>query len=293
MPGRIARPPTDSRGSISRHLPGCGRRESAQGCSPWRPQSTSSQSRVESIRSSCVFATSRTSTPSRASRSAAAALLPACATVPNVSAGVIARRRPLGTVVNRGGGCVFDYPARRRPSSARARAETDGSFVILAASDSGTGSRTALAQIAADELEVPTALVTVELGEHAIPGSTARWRVNGIASWGSAVVKACHELSKRLAPGRGYRSTSRSIPKQTRPPTTRSSLGTRLALSSRKSASISTRGRRAFRACSVFFAAGRIINAKTARSQFLGGMTMGLSMALHEEACSTPASGST
>ena len=31
------------------------------------------------------------------------------------------------------------------------------------------------------------------------------------------------------------------------------------------------------------FAVGRIINAKTARSQFIGGMTMGLSMALHEE----------
>jgi len=30
------------------------------------------------------------------------------------------------------------------------------------------------------------------------------------------------------------------------------------------------------------FAAGRIINPKTARSQFLGGMTMGLSMALFE-----------
>ena len=31
------------------------------------------------------------------------------------------------------------------------------------------------------------------------------------------------------------------------------------------------------------FAAGRIINAKTARSQFIGGMTMGMSMALFEE----------
>jgi len=30
-------------------------------------------------------------------------------------------------------------------------------------------------------------------------------------------------------------------------------------------------------------AAGRIVNAVTARSQFIGGMTMGLSMALHEE----------
>ncbi len=31
------------------------------------------------------------------------------------------------------------------------------------------------------------------------------------------------------------------------------------------------------------FAAGRIVNARTARSQIVGGMTMGLSMALHEE----------
>ena len=39
------------------------------------------------------------------------------------------------------------------------------------------------------------------------------------------------------------------------------------------------------------FAAGRIINATTARSQFIGGMTMGLSMALHEEALLDPAIG--
>ena len=31
------------------------------------------------------------------------------------------------------------------------------------------------------------------------------------------------------------------------------------------------------------FACGRIINPKTARSQLVGGMTMGISMALHEE----------
>jgi xanthine dehydrogenase molybdopterin-binding subunit B len=36
------------------------------------------------------------------------------------------------------------------------------------------------------------------------------------------------------------------------------------------------------------FAAGHIINPKTARSQFLGGMTWGLSMALHEESVLDP-----
>jgi len=36
------------------------------------------------------------------------------------------------------------------------------------------------------------------------------------------------------------------------------------------------------------FAAGRIVNPKTARSQLLGGMTMGLSMALHEASVLDP-----
>ena len=37
------------------------------------------------------------------------------------------------------------------------------------------------------------------------------------------------------------------------------------------------------------FSAGRIINPRTARSQLIGGMTMGLSMALHEESVHRPA----
>jgi xanthine dehydrogenase YagR molybdenum-binding subunit len=39
------------------------------------------------------------------------------------------------------------------------------------------------------------------------------------------------------------------------------------------------------------FACGRIINPRTARSQFLGGMTMGISMALFEETVVDPALG--
>ena len=36
------------------------------------------------------------------------------------------------------------------------------------------------------------------------------------------------------------------------------------------------------------FGVGRVVNAKTGRSQLLGGMTMGLSMALHEESVLDP-----
>jgi xanthine dehydrogenase YagR molybdenum-binding subunit len=39
------------------------------------------------------------------------------------------------------------------------------------------------------------------------------------------------------------------------------------------------------------FAVGRIVNPLTARGQFIGGMTWGLSMALHEEAIRDQASG--
>ena len=40
--------------------------------------------------------------------------------------------------------------------------------------------------------------------------------------------------------------------------------------------------------CVGVFDAGRIVNPKTARSQFLGGLSMGLSMALHEESVTDP-----
>ncbi|HWH95031.1 MAG TPA: molybdopterin cofactor-binding domain-containing protein [Baekduia sp.] len=39
------------------------------------------------------------------------------------------------------------------------------------------------------------------------------------------------------------------------------------------------------------FAAGRIVNPRTARSQLIGGMTMGLGMALHEEGIMDPNNG--
>src|SRR5207237_8665423 len=52
-------------------------------------------------------------------------------------------------------------------------------------------------------------------------------------------------------------------------------------------ANLDTREVRVRRLVGVF-AAGSIMNAKTARSQLLGGMTMGLSMALHEESVMDP-----
>ncbi len=68
------------------------------------------------------------------------------------------------------------YPARRRPSQASARRQSDGSYLIrVAAADIGTGARTTLTQIAAEALAVDPGRVSVELGDGRLaPGPSRR-----------------------------------------------------------------------------------------------------------------------
>ncbi|MGA2927946.1 MAG: xanthine dehydrogenase family protein molybdopterin-binding subunit, partial [Solirubrobacteraceae bacterium] len=94
------------------------------------------------------------------------------------------------------------FPAFRRPSSAIARADGDGTFTVqIGAADIGTGARTVLTQIAADELQAALELVRVEIGDSALPFAFLAGGSGGTASWGSAVVLACRELRERLAAG--------------------------------------------------------------------------------------------
>jgi xanthine dehydrogenase YagR molybdenum-binding subunit len=176
------------------------------------------------------------------------------------------------------------YPARRRPSSARARYEPGGGYTIqIAAADIGTGARTALAQIAADALEVPLEEIAIEIGDSNLPQASLAGGSMGNASWGSAVVKACRELRARLA-GEGADSphevevdTSDDVAAD--PPLAKHGFGAQFI---EARVDVDTGEVRISRALGVF-ATGRIINPKTARSQFIGGMTMGIGMALHEE----------
>jgi xanthine dehydrogenase YagR molybdenum-binding subunit len=179
------------------------------------------------------------------------------------------------------------YPARRRPSQAIARAEPDGSFVVrIGAADIGTGARTVLTQIAADALAVDPALVTLELGDSALPFAMLAGGSMGTASWGSAVVKACALLSERLGelsgevPAAGIEvsaDTAEDVAADER--LERHAFGAQFA---EVRVDADTGEVRVPRLLGVF-AAGRILNPLTARSQLIGGMTMGLSMALHEE----------
>jgi xanthine dehydrogenase YagR molybdenum-binding subunit len=107
----------------------------------------------------------------------------------------------------------------------------------------------------------------------------------GLSSWGSAIVKACRLLRTRIAggvPPEGVEcraDTTEEIEGQRREPLARHAYGAQFV---EVHVDVDTGEVRVPRATGVF-ACGRIINPKTARSQFIGGMTMGISMALLEE----------
>jgi xanthine dehydrogenase YagR molybdenum-binding subunit len=188
------------------------------------------------------------------------------------------------------------YPARSRASAAAAIARADGGFTVeVAAADIGTGARTALTQIAADALGVPVGRVTLELGDSRLPTAPVAGGSMGTSSWGWAVTKACRELRQLLdrldadAPDGDLRvevDTGDDI-EALDAGYARHAFGAQFV---EVRVDVDTGEVRVPRMVGVF-AAGRIVNPTTARSQLIGGMTMGLSMALLEESILDPAFG--
>jgi xanthine dehydrogenase YagR molybdenum-binding subunit len=183
------------------------------------------------------------------------------------------------------------YPARRAPSSAIARANPDGTFQVrIGAIDIGTGSRTVLTQIAADALEQPVKRVRVQIGESDLPVAFVAGGSMGTASWGSAVVDAARKLRSRLldldevVPAEGLEVSGEA---GANPEARRFAMHAFGAQFAEVRVDEDTGEVRVPRLVGVF-AGGRIMNAKLARSQLIGAMTMGLSMALHEESVLDP-----
>jgi xanthine dehydrogenase YagR molybdenum-binding subunit len=184
------------------------------------------------------------------------------------------------------------YPAYLRPCEASARAEADGTYVVrVNATDIGQGARTVLTQIAADALGAPPERVSVEIGDSSLPAAGVAGGSMGTSSWGTGVAKACRAVRERIDEAGG------TVPADG------------LEVSVNTEEEVKARGSFAFYAFGAqfvearvntvtrevrvprmtgMFAAGRILNPKTARSQFIGGMTMGVSMALHEESVIDP-----
>jgi xanthine dehydrogenase YagR molybdenum-binding subunit len=179
------------------------------------------------------------------------------------------------------------YPAYQMPSQAAVRIRHDGGYVVrIAAADIGTGARTALTQIAADALEVPLEQVVVRIGDSGFPRASVAGGSSGTASWGTAIVLACRALREQLAehggevPADGLEATAGTAEfLKSREQLARYAFGAQFADVRVDASSGEVRVSRML----GVFAAGRIINPRTARSQLIGGMTMGISMALHEE----------
>ncbi|AGJ53086.1 periplasmic aromatic aldehyde oxidoreductase molybdenum binding subunit YagR [Streptomyces sp. PAMC 26508] len=187
------------------------------------------------------------------------------------------------------------YPVLVSRSAASAQAAPDGSYrVRVNATDIGTGARTVLAQIAASVLGTDPENVQIDVGSSDLPTASVAGGSSGTASWGSAVHKAATALVRRLAehtgplPPDGLTVTADTGDETAQEsPYARHAFGAHFAEVAIDSLTGEVRVRRLL----GMYAAGRILNSRTARSQFIGGMVMGLGMALTEGSTMDPAFG--
>ena len=164
-------------------------------------------------------------------------------------------------------------------ATARARLESDGRLTVeLAMTDIGTGTYTILTQIAAETMEMPVDRVTVRMGDTRFPPTAGSGGSFGSGTSGAAVLAACRNLKAALASG--VREAEGSVtPAAHDDSYAHAGFGAHFVEVGVDRNTGEVRVRRML----GVFAAGRILNAKTARSQMIGGMTWGIGSALIEE----------
>jgi xanthine dehydrogenase YagR molybdenum-binding subunit len=195
-------------------------------------------------------------------------------------------------------------------SAARVRLEGNGAVTIETdMTDIGTGSYTIIAQTAAEMMGVPLEKVAVRLGDSSFPvssGSGGQWGGNNSTA---GVYAACIKLREMIAQRLGFNSAEATFSDGEVRAGNRavsladaarvgglvaedgieygdldkkyqqSTFGAHFVEVGVDAATAEIRVRRMLAVC----AAGRILNPKTARSQVIGAMTMGVGAALMEE----------
>jgi xanthine dehydrogenase YagR molybdenum-binding subunit len=155
--------------------------------------------------------------------------------------------------------------------------------------DIGTGTYTILTQVAADCLGLPLDRVRVELGSSDFPAGAGSGGSYGAANSSNALQRACEALRGKLRaaggriPAEGLEAEGENVGMDADSNFKAYSIHTYGAHFAEVGVDVDTGEIRMRRMLGVF-AAGRFLNAKTARSQLIGGMTWGVSMALHEDA---------
>jgi xanthine dehydrogenase YagR molybdenum-binding subunit len=175
------------------------------------------------------------------------------------------------------------------PTKARVRMNQDGTVLVRSdMTDLGTGTYTILTQVAAEALGVPVTRVRVELGSSDFPlsaGSGGSW---GAGNSSVAVHNACVALraqlkSKPEIPADGIEAEGKTVYMKKDPNYDAYSIYTYGAHFAEVGVDVASGEIRVRRVLGVF-SPGRVLNAKTARSQLIGGITFGISAALHEDA---------
>jgi xanthine dehydrogenase YagR molybdenum-binding subunit len=202
-----------------------------------------------------------------------------------------------------------------KPSAALVRLGTDGVLVVrMAMTDLGTGTYTILTQIGGEMMGLPPEKIRVELGDTNFPKAAGSGGSFGAASAGSALYVACDNLRQALATRAGFdpvdatfadgavAAGGRSVPfkdlvgsdgleakgeikpGEMEKKYSQYSYGAHFA---EVGVDIDT-GEVRLRRMLGCFTGGRILNAKTARSQAIGGMIFGVGAALMEDAVIDP-----
>ena len=195
-------------------------------------------------------------------------------------------------------------------SGARVRLDKSGNVTVETdMTDIGTGSYTIIAQTAAEMMGVPLDKVTVRLGDSSFPvsaGSGGQWGGNSSTA---GVYAACMKLREAVVQRLGFNSAEAAFAEgQVRAGNRSAPLGQAAGadglmvegqieygdLAKRYQQSTfaghfvevgtdATTGETRVRRMLAVCAAGRILNPKSARSQVIGAMTMGVGAALMEE----------
>nr|WP_051049731.1 xanthine dehydrogenase family protein molybdopterin-binding subunit [Nocardiopsis ganjiahuensis] len=180
------------------------------------------------------------------------------------------------------------YPRLTSPgSAAEIEYGADGRYTVsIGAADIGTGAWTVLTQISAEALGCPVDRVTLRIGDSDLPRATVAGGSSGTSSWGTAVHAAARafrgEHGADPRPGARTRAEAPENPDLER--YAMYSFGAHFAEVRVHADTGEVRVPRMLGVYSV----GRVINPRTARSQLVGGMVMGLSMALHEQGVVDP-----
>jgi xanthine dehydrogenase YagR molybdenum-binding subunit len=179
------------------------------------------------------------------------------------------------------------FPAIRFPGSTAVIRFARGRYEVeIGAADIGQGARTVLTQIAADALGVPADRIAVAIGDTDLPPGSGAGGSSGTASWGSTIAEAADRFRDKWGddPEDGAEADAATPDNPWAGELAMAAYGAQFA---EVAVHADTGEIRVPRMLGVY-AAGRILNPTLARSQFLGGMVWGLSMALHEESIVDP-----